>query len=95
MFDINTPKFYKISVKKYYASHNSYVTHSTLYEGSIPNRLTDKLEDDKVYVYSITPYFKDIEGQTIYLPSVSLSGKKNTIIPDSPPNIIKKDWWNY
>ncbi|MBR2341207.1 MAG: transglycosylase domain-containing protein [Clostridia bacterium] len=94
-FDINAPKFYKIIVKKYYASRNTYVTHSTLYEGSIPEHLTDILDDDRVYVYSVTPYYKDIAGNTIFLPSVSLSGNKSPILPDSPPNIIKKDWWNY
>ncbi len=95
MFDINTPKFYTISVKKHYASHNTYVTHSTLYEGSIPTSLTDTLDDDKVYAYSVTPYYKDIAGKQIFLPSISLSGKKSPIIPDAPPDIIKKDWWNY
>lgn len=95
VFDKNTPNFYKIAVKKYYVSHNTYVTHSTLYKGGVIGHLTDKLEDNKVYVYSITPYYKDIAGKTIYLPSISLSGEKSPITPDSPPDIIKKDWWNY
>ena len=95
IFDKNAPNFYKITVKKYYVSHNTYVTHSTLYEGEILERLTDNLDDNKVYIYSITPYYKDIVGKTIYLPSISLSGEKSPITPDSPPDIIKKDWWNY
>ena len=59
------------------------------------DRLTDNLDDNKVYIYSITPFYKNIAGKTIYLPSVSLSGEKSPSIPDSPPDIVKKDWWNY
>ena len=95
MFDINTPNFYQISVKKYYISHNTYVSHSTLYEGKTIERISDELKDDKVYIYSITPFYKDIQGKTIFLPSISLSSDKNPITPNSPPDIIKKDWWNY
>ena len=96
-FAKNTPTFYRIVIKKnYYATHNNYVTHSTIYDGVVKNTLFDKIERGKTYFYSITPYFNDIEGKTIFLPKISYDLEDKSIIqPDAPPDIIKKDWWNY
>lgn len=96
-FDINTPDFYTILVKKhYYATHNSYVTHSTLYDGVVKNKIFDKIERGKTYIYSVTPYFKETQGETVFLPAVShSSGNDSPILPDIPPDIVKKDWWTY
>lgn len=94
-FDINTYDFYRILVEKYYyASHNTYASHSTLYEGAIKKEFFDSIDDKYSYVYVITPYFKQNKGISIYLPIIS--GNSSTPInPIIPPNISSKDWWNY
>jgi membrane peptidoglycan carboxypeptidase len=93
--DINTPNFYSFLIEKhYYASHNTYVTHSTVYNGKLKTPISDKLTDDKSYIYSITPIYKENKGKTIYLPAVSI-GSSKPINPLTPPDISSKDWWNY
>ncbi len=97
-FDINTHKFYRFLVEKhYYATHNSYVSHSTVYDGPFKNAIADIIEADKSYVYTVTPIYKDIKGKPISLPAIT--GKNiqelNPIRPSTPPDISYKDWWNY
>lgn len=95
-FDVNTPIFYRILVKKYYyATHNSYATHSTVYDGMVKNRIIDKLDDKHSYVYVITPYFKENKGISLYLPAVFGNNHSTPINPTVPPDISSKDWWNY
>ncbi len=94
-FDVTIPKFYRIKIEKnYYASHNSYVSHSTVYDGALKQTITDKIDNKHSYIYVITPYYKENKGVSIYLPVIS--GNSSTPInPTVPPDISSKDWWNY
>jgi hypothetical protein len=95
MFDVKPREFYRISVeKRYYASHNTYVTHSTIYNGAPKHTIKDVVDDKHSYVYVITPYYKENKGVPIYLPVVS-GDHSSPISPTTPPDISSKDWWNY
>ena len=97
-FDIKTPPFYRILVEKYYyATHNTYVSHSTVYEGGFKKSITDTIDDGKCYVYAVTPIYNGIKGNKVYLPAVAGKGAEtlNPIDPTTPPDISYKDWWNY
>ena len=67
-----------------------------MYDGIAKNTLFDKIERGKSFFYTITPYFNEIEGKTIVLPKIAYDiDSKSPIQPDTPPDIIKRDWWNY
>ena len=94
-FDEEPPSYYRYVVKKYYyATHNNYVRHSTIYDGSNPNQMTDTISDSAAYVYSITPYYKDIKGKEVFLPCVSIKNGQH-LSPTPQPDITIKNWWNY
>lgn len=98
MFDINTPRFYRFLVKKrHYVSHNTYATHSILYEGEFQAELIDRIQDNERVLYTITPIFGDNIGKPIHLPVVAGKSAENLkpIVPLQPPAISNKDWWNY
>lgn len=97
-FDINTPKFYQFLVKKHhYASHNTYASHSILYEGEFQEELIDRIQDNERVLYTITPFFGDYKGKPINLPVVTGNSVESLkpISPTQPPAISNKDWWNY
>lgn len=94
-FDVKTPSFYRIKIEKnYYASHNSYASHSTVYDGVVKQTVIDEMDDKHSYVYVITPYYKENKGVSIYLPVIS-GNCTIPINPTIPPDISSKDWWNY
>ena len=94
--DINTPTFYDFLIeKRYYVGHNTYERHSTLYQGKFKNSFSDTIEADGNYTYTITPIYENTIGKSIILPTVSFSSDKGSISPYLPPEISKKDWWNY
>lgn len=98
IFDTKSLPFYHISVEKNcYASHNTYATHSTLYEGVIPERLTDKIQENQRILYKITPIYGNLKGKTIELPVITGNNVENVkpISPTPIPEISNKDWWNY
>lgn len=71
-----------------YATHSNYVKHSTLYSGEYLSEFIDEnIQDDIVYQYSITPFYKNHAGVTVTLPRV-------TSASNNPPSILEKDWWN-
>ena len=65
-----------------------------VYRGKRQKVFADTVEEGKTYEYSVTPCYKDILGDTVFLPSVTT---KNNFPagPSEPPGIIGKDWWNY
>lgn len=78
MFDVNTPKFYQYKIERY-----DYATHNTLYFGDFQDTfIDDTVAREKRYVYSITPYFKGIQGKKITLPEIVI-----------PAQTIPKEWW--
>jgi hypothetical protein len=96
ILDVSTPKFYDILIEKqYYATHNNYDTHSTLYKGHNKNTFFDEIEEGKACTYAITPIYKNIKGKTLFLPTVFYSNGQSKFIPTTPPDISNKDWWNY
>ena len=75
------------------------VTHNTVYSGKFTDTFSDdKLENGKTYVYTITPVYKGTKGKSISLPAVTTKnaeGDLRPVVPDTPPEIVGKDWWNY
>ena len=41
--------------------------------------------------------YKNKKGQPISLPAVTTKadGSLRPVVPDTPPDIVEKDWWNY
>jgi penicillin-binding protein 2A len=94
--DVNTPSFYSFLIEKqYYTTHKSYDTHSTLYYGNYKPTFYDQIEIGESFNYIITPIYKNIKGKPLSLPTISYSSNQNDVSPTSPPEISKKDWWNY
>ena len=80
------PSYYNYIIERY-----DYVRHITLYNGKIIELFEDdQLEENKKYVYTITPVYKEIKGKPIILPTIST---KQGDIPLPP--ILKDEWWKY
>lgn len=64
-----------------------------IYRGKLRDVFADAVENGKIYEYSVTPFYKEIFGDTIVLPAVST---KNNLPanPSEPPDIIGRDWWD-
>ena len=64
-----------------------------IYRGKRRDVFADAVESGKTYEYSVTPFYREVFGDTIVLPAVST---KNNLParPSEPPGIIDKDWWN-
>ena len=75
------------------------VTHTTVYSGKyIETFVDEKIKDGKTYVYTITPVYKGVKGKPVTLPSVSTKKEGENvrpIVPDTPPDIVEKNWWDY
>lgn len=82
------------SLYRYKIERYDYATHSTLYVGEyIPEFIDEKVLKDKNYVYSVTPIYKDRQGKTVILPTVSTKAGEQP--PTSDKEILEKDWWDY
>lgn len=82
-FDNTFPSFYTYKIERY-----DYATHTTLYYGQLPDTVIDnQVKVGKKYTYSITPYYNNVKGQTVSLPTV--------YIGPSSGKIIEKNWWDY
>ena len=86
IFDDTAPSYYRYIIERY-----DYDRHTTLYDGKKINVFKDNnLDENKKYVYSVTPIYKEQIGTPIVLPTVI------TKIGESPPPpIVKEEWWNY
>lgn len=88
-FEPTSPTYYTYKIDRY-----DYVTHTTLYNGKFLPVFTDGgLEKEKVYVYTVTPYYQSRAGTPIQLPGISTKtgGEKKP----SDEEILQKEWWNY
>ncbi len=94
IFDEKTPVYYQYKIEKYsYATHNTYVKHSTLYFGNLIDVFKDKeIEPDRQFVYTVTPVYKNTVGKTVVLPTVSTKREKNE---KKDNEIIQEEWWDY
>ena len=87
-FSNNLPTFYKYKIERY-----DYDRHTTLYFGDyIPSFTDNNLQNNKNYIYTVTPVYKNYIGTPIQLPIITTKDG-NFNIQDS--NILKEDWWNY
>ena len=86
IFDKNTPSYYQYIIERY-----DYDRHITLYQGEKLNVFHDNnLQENKNYVYTVTPVYQNVKGTPVVLPTVST---KFGEIP--PPPIVKDEWWKY
>ncbi len=95
-FKAGAPEAYEYTVDRFDS-----VRHTTVYAGNYTELVVDEgLESGKNYVYTVTPSYKGIKGKEIVLPTVTTkggdgSGGLRPVVPDTPPEIVEKDWWNY
>jgi len=76
-------KFYRYKIDRY-----DYVTHNTVYFGPYLAKFTDdNLEENKHYVYTVTPFYENTKGISVTLPTIYTETK--------PDKIIQKEWWQY
>ena len=81
-FDSKAPKYYTYTIDRY-----DYATHTTVYDGNYIEVFYDnKLEKDKRYLYTVTPYFKDRKGKPIPLPEVTTKKQEQ---------LLGEEWWKY
>ncbi|MBE5739961.1 MAG: penicillin-binding protein [Clostridiales bacterium] len=84
----NTPSYYQYKIDKY-----DYVRHSTVYFGDYTKTFIDNhLENNKSYIYTVTPVYNGNYGKPVTLPAITTKGGNFDIL-DS--NILKEDWWKY
>ncbi len=86
-FDKSTPTLYTYKIDRY-----DYTTHTTLYQGNYVSTFIDKdIEDEKRYIYTVTPLYCGREGTPVSLPMVNT--KTNPNVKDE--EMIEKNWWEY
>ena len=87
-FDNRFPHYYTYKIERY-----DYVTHTTLYNGKFTSEFCDNsLQEDKNYIYTVTPIFNGKEGTPITLPTISTrKGEKAELNQE----ILSKEWWEY
>ena len=72
------------------------VTHNTVYQGKYASCITDdNLEQGKTYVYTVIPVYKGVRGKAVVLPTVTTDDRLQSVVPDTPPDIVDKNWWDY
>lgn len=72
------------------------VTHNTVYQGKYASCITDdNLERGKTYVYTVIPVYKGVRGKAVVLPTVTTDDRLQSVVPDTPPDIVDKNWWDY
>ncbi len=82
-FQEHTPTLYNYRIERY-----DYTTHTTLYQGEyLPEFLDTSIENNRRYLYTVTPIYDKHEGTPIHLPE---------IITTSPQDkIVNEEWWKY
>ena len=86
VFGENIPSYYEYVIERY-----DYDRHRTLYRGERLNVFHDtNLEENKKYVYTVTPVYNNKKGTTIVLPAVTTKAGE---LP--PPPIVNDEWWKY
>ncbi len=91
VFDERFPTCYQYKIERSnYVTHNNYVSRNTLYLGEyLPEFIDTTIEENKNYLYTITPLYKNNTGITVQLPIITTK--------ESPDNskILNEEWWNY
>ncbi len=87
-FPKECPNYYEYQIDRY-----DYVRHTTVYHGPyIENFIDENLQENKTYIYTIIPVYKENIGEAITLSSITTKDG-NFNLNDS--NIIKEDWWKF
>ena len=83
-FQTHTPTVYQYKIERY-----DYITHTTLYQGEfLPEFLDKTVEENKRYLYTVTPIYAGKCGKAVQLPEISTKGLKQD-------KIAEKEWWQY
>ena len=83
-YEIAPPNFYRYQVIR-----TSGKSSKVIYDGkSFTELYDDKLKENTTYEYSIIPYYQEMQGEAVKLPSVYIAKE----IPVPPP-IVNKPWW--
>ena len=83
----NAPALYQYKIERY-----DYVTHKTLYEGVYTKTFQyNDIEENKKYLYTITPFYHGKEGVSITLPEVRTKPRTSPMDEE----MIEKEWWDY
>ena len=78
----------------YTVTRYDYVRHTTVYEGAYVEEIKDlSVQEGKRYVYTIIPSYNGRKGKPITLPEVLIGKLERENLP--PPEITKKEWWEY
>lgn len=78
----------------YKIERNDFHENKTVYQGVSLKEFKDlDIEQNKNYVYTVIPFFKERQGQPVVLPTVT------TKLGEPPPQldkkILEKNWWEY
>ncbi len=85
--DKTSPSFYTYKIER-----SDYATHTTLYEGEyLPSFIDRSVEKDKIYSYTVTPYYQGRAGTPVALPSVNTKAG----LSKSEREMMDKEWWEY
>jgi len=85
-FNENTPAYYQYKIDRY-----DYATHTTVYFGEKIPVFTDKnLQEGKSYIYTITPVYKNVYGNSVTLPAITT---KPPSLSQNEREILETDWW--
>ena len=83
-----SPSYYTYRIER-----SDYATHTTVYEGEYqPIILDENLEPNKVYTYTVTPFYRDKIGKSIPLPTISTIKGNSSILEDK--KVLDTEWWN-
>ena len=83
-FDRHSSPLYTYQIDRY-----DYATHITLYKGPLLEAFIDPtLEENKRYIYTITPSYNGRDGIPISLPAIQLPTN-----PNKKEEILETDWW--
>ncbi len=85
--DKTSPIFYTYKIQR-----SDYATHTTLYEGEfLPVFTDDSVQENKIYVYTITPFYKGKAGTPVTLPAVNTKAG----LSQGEREMLDKEWWEY
>ena len=83
-FQTHTPTVYQYKIERY-----DYITHTTLYQGEfLPEFLDKTVEENKRYLYTVTPIYAGKCGKAVQLPEISTKELRQD-------KIAEKEWWQY
>ncbi len=85
--DKTSPTFYTYKIQR-----SDYASHTTLYEGEfLPVFTDDSVQKDKVYIYTVTPFYQGKAGTPVVLPAVHTKAG----LSQGEREMLDKEWWEY